>query len=213
MQPVVMFGGTFDPVHHGHLRLAVELRERLGACQVHLIPNALPPHRARPTVSGADRLALLGAALEGEDALLADGRELERPGPSYSIDTLSELASEYPDRPLCLVVGNDAFAGLDRWHRWREIPSIAHIVVASRPGESLPRGGPVADLYARARLDQVAQLRERRAGGILAFEIPPLDISSSGLRERLRSGRSVRFLVPDRVIAMIEERGLYGRAQ
>jgi nicotinate-nucleotide adenylyltransferase len=204
-----VLGGTFDPVHHGHLRLALEVAEVLALEEVRLIPAHQPPHRPPPVAAAQDRLALLEAVLRGAPRLRADRRELDRPGPSYTVDTLASLRAEVGPRPLCLLLGMDAFRSLDTWHRWREIPRLAHLAVARRPGGRLPVHGPVAELLAGARIDDPGQLRERPAGSVALVEVPPLAISATRIRALLASGRDPRWLLPDPAIALIRERGLY----
>ena len=207
-----VLGGTFDPVHFGHLRAAVELREALGLDEVRLLPCGSPPHREPPVASGADRLAMLEAAVAGEPGLAVDTRELERAGPSYMVDTLASLRTELgPARPLCLLLGTDAFAGLDRWHDWRRIPELAHLVVAQRPGAELPAAGPVAELLRERRVSEVQALRCAGAGKVYIVHVTRLEISASDIRRRLAAGRSVRYLLPDAVLERIRARGLYRR--
>lgn len=206
-----ILGGTFDPVHFGHLRAAVELREALGLDEVRLLPCGRPPHRDPPVASAADRRAMLEAAIAGEPGLAVDTRELERPGPSYMVDTLASLRAELgPRAPLCLLVGSDAFAGLDRWHEWRRIPELAHLVVARRPGADLPGTGAVAELLAARRVPEVAALRARPAGRILIQPVTLLDISATRIRALLAAGRSVRYLLPEAVLEIVRARRLYG---
>ncbi|HJT98573.1 MAG TPA: nicotinate-nucleotide adenylyltransferase, partial [Rhodanobacteraceae bacterium] len=133
-RPLAILGGTFDPVHNAHLRVAWEASERLGA-EVRLIPANVPPHREPPIANARERAAILRAALKGQDRLVLDERELEREGPSYTIDTLIGLREEIgPERALILLVGADAFLGLSSWHRWGELFDYAHIAVLTRPG-------------------------------------------------------------------------------
>ncbi len=206
-----VLGGTFDPVHFGHLRAAVELREALGLDEVRLLPCGSPPHRDPPVASGADRRAMLEAAIAGEPGLAVDARELERPGPSYMVDTLASLRAELGHQePLCLLVGSDAFAGLDRWHEWRRIPELAHLVVARRPGADLPGTGAVAELLAARRVHEVAALRTRPAGRILIQPVTLLDISATRIRALLAAGRSVRYLLPEAALEIVRARRLYG---
>jgi len=207
----VIYGGTFDPIHHGHLRLAIELKERLGVDEVSLVPCHIPPHRETPGASSAERLKLLALALDGVPGLTVDDRELARKGASYTADTLQQLRTELGDRePLVMVVGTDAFASFDRWREWSRIPQLAHVVVVRRPG-SLPdpRGAP-AKLLRERRVGGAEALHEAPHGYFLELDPPLLDISATGIRERIRSGRSPRFLLPDPVMQEICRLGLYG---
>lgn len=208
--PIGIFGGTFNPVHYGHLRSALELVERLGLAQMRLMPCAMPPHREAPACSAAHRSAMVELAVTGEASLVCDSRELERNGPSYTVDSLTELRREFgTGRSLCLVMGCDAVLQIATWHRWRELLELAHIVVIARPGWQLPATGPVADWLAAHALEQSAQLRERPAGGILVEELRPLDISSTEIRAMLAAGRSARYLLPEPVLDYIRDHSLY----
>lgn len=189
-----ILGGTFDPIHLGHLRLAEEVREALNLAVVHFVPSAVPPHRPQPALGPDERFALVQAAIADHPGFIADGRELERQGISYTVDTLKSFAAEFPAHHRVLILGMDAFNGLLRWHRWQELFDWAHIVVASRPGAAAT--GEAAALLAERRL-QPEQLAQQRAGGIVGLEITRLDISATAIRAALDAGRSVRYLVPD----------------
>ncbi|MGM0570690.1 nicotinate-nucleotide adenylyltransferase [Marinobacter sp.] len=207
----VIYGGTFDPIHNGHLRVAIELREALGVSRVDLVPCHIPPHRGDPGGSSEHRLELLRMAIADEPSLGVDDRELVRGGSSYTADTLRHLREELgPDEPLVMVLGTDSFAGFDRWQEWSCIPELAHIVLVTRPQAGLAPGSAPSQLLARRRVTDVATLGAAPAGCILEVEPPLLDISATGIRERLASGRSIRYLVPDPVLARIDELGLYG---
>lgn len=211
MKPIALLGGTFDPVHVGHLRAAIEAREALDAREIRLLPCALPPHRDAPTVDPAQRLQMLRLAIAGIEQVSCDPRELQRSGPSYTVDTLISIRAELGEtHPLVLVLGADAFAGLPSWHRWREIISYAHIAVLSRPDAHGLIDPKLEELLASAGTADPASLSERASGQVLRLEIPPLPVSSTLIRARLRQGRSVRYLVPDAVINLIQSRGWYG---
>lgn len=207
----VIYGGTFDPVHHGHLRLAIELCDRLGVPSVRLIPCYIPPHRGATGASAAQRLRLLELATVGEPRLTIDDRELRREGASYTADTLRQLRAELGARAsLAMVVGTDAFAGFDRWRDWQAIPELAHIIVVRRPGPPLAPDSVPARLLHERRAQCVAELHQAPAGRILELDPPLLDISATGIRERIAAGRSPRYLIPDSVWAEIRQQGLYG---
>lgn len=207
----LIFGGTFDPIHHGHLRLAVELKERLGVAEIALVPCHIPPHRVQPGATSADRLRLLQLAIENESGLLVDDRELSRAGASFTADTLRQLRAELgPNEPLAMVVGTDAFAAFDHWQDWQAIPELAHIIVVNRPDAALAPGSVPAELLVSRRADAPSQLHEQPAGLVLAMDLPLLAISATGIRERLQQGRSPRYLLPDPVWHEICARGLYG---
>ncbi len=201
MRPFAVFGGTFDPVHNGHLRAAWEASETLGA-DVHLVPAKVPPHRPQPVADAARRVAMLRAALAGQDRLRLDLRELEREGPSYTFDTLTSLRAEIGDaRPLVLVVGADAFAGLATWHRWRELFGLAHMCVLTRPAQIPALPDALAAEVAERRIGDPAALREAAAGRVLDTVVTSLGISATRIREELAHGGEPRWLVPDALLA------------
>jgi nicotinate-nucleotide adenylyltransferase len=195
VQPLAIFGGTFDPVHLGHLSVAWEASELLEA-EVRLMPASVPPHRPPPSASAAQRVAMLRAALQGQSRLTLDLRELERSGPSYTIDTLIELRAEQGNRPLVLLIGADAFAGLCSWHRWIELFDIAHIGVLNRPGMSVELQVELAVQKAMRYVDDAAVLRSMPAGKIIDLAVTPLEISATRIRELLAAGRDPRYLLP-----------------
>jgi nicotinate-nucleotide adenylyltransferase len=197
--PLGLFGGTFDPVHCGHLRAALEVRERCGLGELRLVPAGRPPHRSPPQASAAERLALLRAAVADEPRLVVDDRELWREGPSYTVDTLLALRAERPGTPLCLVLGADACLGLPRWHRWREILQLAHLIVMPRPGWTLQATGELAgELGARLRTDAQC-LRSPTGGQVVEQPVTALDISATAIRALLATGGDPRYLVPEAV--------------
>ncbi|HET8897395.1 MAG TPA: nicotinate-nucleotide adenylyltransferase [Rhodanobacteraceae bacterium] len=199
--PVAVLGGTFDPVHNGHLRVAWEAADLLHA-EVRLLPANVPPHRPPPAASAAARVALLRAALAGQNRLQLDCRELERDGPSFTVDTLAELRRELgPQRALVLLVGADAFAGLASWHRWRELFELAHIAVLTRPGHAPSLTAELGAEYAARRADSVAAIRGLAAGRVLPLAVTPLEISASAIRLLLAAGHQPRYLVPDALLA------------
>lgn len=217
LAPIGIFGGTFDPIHFGHLRLAEEARETLGLEQVLLIPSGTPPHRERPRTAAADRLAMARLAVAGNSSLVVDPAEAESQGPGYTVVTLERLRARFgPRRPLVLLLGADAYAGLPSWHRWRELFALAHLAVASRPGHPPQRQGssglPVEPLTAECgpRMRTHAEdLGNTPAGCVLPFEMTPLAISASQIRAQLAAGRSVRYLLPDSVLDYIRFHRLY----
>lgn len=207
---VGVFGGTFNPVHYGHLRSALELVERLQLDQLRLMPSAQPPHRDTPQCSAVHRAAMVELAVTGEPRLLCDVRELQRSGKSYTIDSLIELRGELGAQSvLCMVMGCDAVQEITKWHRWQELLDWAHIVVITRPGWELPRTGVVAQWLQEYRLGDSGALRQRPAGGIVIEELRPLAISSTEIRELLAAGRSARYLMPPSVLDYIKMHQLY----
>ena len=208
---IAIFGGTFNPVHCGHLRSALELRDRLALAEVRLVPAAVPPLREEPDCPAALRAELVELAIAGEPGLVCDRRELEREGPSYTVDTLVELRQEVgAEQSLCLIVGTDAVAALDRWHRWQELLELAHIVVVTRPGWQWPDTGVVAQWLAQHLTADVAQLQATPQGRVLSLELRQLPISATEIRELIAAGRSPRYLLPDAVWEKICETGAFG---
>ncbi len=210
--PIGMFGGTFDPIHVGHLRTGYELSSAIGLAELRWIPVGNPGHRDPPLAPAALRLDMVRAAIAGQPGFVLDDREIRRAGVSYTIDTLGELRAEHPGRSLCLLLGMDAFAGFTAWHRWRDILAVANVVVAHRPGWQAPSAGPLAELLARYGVAEVTPLHTQPAGLLHIRKVTPLEISSSELRELLLAGGDPRYLVPDPVRRIIMESGCYARA-
>ena len=208
--PIGILGGTFDPIHYGHLRPALELLHTLELAEVRFVPCRIPAHRGTPIVTAEQRLALVRLATAGQPGFVADDRELRREGPSYMFDTLTSLRTEVgAETPLVLIVGADAFRDLHTWHRWRELTGLAHIVVMQRPGaaQSLP---PVLAEFATPRVAHApAALRQQSAGGILFQPVTQLDIAATRIRALLARGQSPSYLLPDAVLAAIRDRALY----
>lgn len=195
-----ILGGTFAPVHNGHLRLAIEARDQLGLSEVRFIPAAQPPLRAAPAVSAERRLRWVELAIRNEGKLVADGRELRRHGPSYTVDTLAELRAEQPQTPLCLLLGQDAARQLPQWRHWRSLPDYAHLIFFNRPGQAHELPAELNDLLQDREAHAVAELHRQPAGLWWRCTMPPMDISATRVRELLRKGLSVQGLVPRAVI-------------
>jgi len=213
--PIGLMGGTFDPVHYGHLRAADDVRAALGLAEVRLVPAGDPPHRAAPAASAEQRLAMLDLAVAEFPGLVVDPREIAREGKSYTVLTLEELRAEAPARPLVLIVGMDAFAGFPTWHRWREVFGLAHVVVVTRPGANADEtiDGDLRDeWHARATAD-ASKLESTPAGTIFVQSIRPQPISSTVIRRALSHGHAgvaeVRGLLPPAVLAYIDRNQLY----
>jgi len=207
--PMGVFGGTFDPIHYGHLRSAFEMLQALRFDEVRFIPCGDPPHRGATFADAELRFRMVDAAISGQDGFVSDDRELRREGLSYSIDTLIDLREEFPERSLGLIVGMDAFLGLPQWHRWDEILKFAHIVVAHRPGWKAPDIGPLGDLITEHGTHRVDDLHEASCGRIHIHAVTQLEIASTEIRDLVAAGRDPRFLMPDAVRDVIEETGIY----
>ena len=209
MQLIGIFGGTFDPIHYGHLRTAYELHHKLAFDEVRFVPCARPPHRDAPITPAAIRLRMLEAAIAAEPGFIVDTRELERSGPSYTIDTLRSLRTELPDASLCLLLGMDAFLDLPTWREWTALLDLAHLVVAHRPGWKAPREGTLGGLIRAHATAAARELRERPAGKVHIEPVTQLEVSSTELRRSIRAGIQPKYLLPDNVWRIIVETHCY----
>ncbi|MDR5874575.1 nicotinate-nucleotide adenylyltransferase [Halomonas sp. CUBES01] len=212
---IAMLGGTFDPVHNGHLRSALELRDALGLDAVHMIPAPQPPLRDTPQVSPRQRLALLETAIADTPGLKADARELERDGPSYSVDTLRSLRDEYGEQArLVMAIGWDAFLRLDQWRAPEQLFAYAHLVVIARPGHEETPSSSLVELLGEREVDSVSRLMAKPHGRLLHVTLPSaMAISATHIRQWLGEGKSIRYLVPEAVENAILHEGLYQRWQ
>jgi len=212
MPPIGIFGGTFDPIHLGHLRLAEEMAEAIGLDRVLFIPAGQPPHRGAPRIAAAHRMEMVRRAIAGNPRFVADAREVNSPRPSYTVDTLTALRAELGnEQPLWLLLGADAFLGLTGWHEWRQLFGLAHIAVAARPGARLLQSDALPDaLKQETAQRQVADgAATGPAGSVLLRRMTPLDISATVIRDTLARHGSVRYLLPDAVLDYINEHQLY----
>lgn len=207
--PIGVFGGTFDPIHFGHLRTGYELQQLLRLAQVRYLPCGLPPHREAPVAPGQVRLEMVRAAVAAHPGLVVDDRELHRDGPSYSVDTLRDLRQDFPDRSLCLIVGMDAFLGFPSWSRWQEIFELAHVVVAKRPGWTAAQMGELDAVLEQRQTARVKDLHEAVSGRIYIHAVTQLEISSTAIRQMVSAGQEPRFLVPDEACEIIKQSGCY----
>lgn len=213
--PIGVLGGTFDPIHYGHLRLAEELGERLRLEEVRFVPSGTPPHRSAPAVTADHRLAMVQLAVAGNARFKVDAREVRRAGPGYTFDTLKELRAEAGEaRPLALLLGADAFLEFATWHRWREIFGLAHVAVAHRPGfpveqwtARMPQ--PLAREYSARLMQQPLATHLSPSGGIVVVPFTALDISATAIRDMLQAGASPRYLLPAAVLDYIRSHELY----
>jgi nicotinate-nucleotide adenylyltransferase len=203
-----IFGGTFDPVHYGHLRSALEVKEIFGLTEVRLIPSAQPPHREQPAATALMRLHMLELAIKNQPGLIIDTRELNRHGASYMVDTLKSLRLEFRDEPLLLFIGSDAFNHLKTWHQWQHLFDTAHIVVMTRPGFEIQN----LDVFFKVRLaGEITELAQNTAGKLYFQQVTQLDISATAIRNMIAEQHNPGFLLPDSVIAYIRQHKLYQR--
>jgi len=213
--PIGVLGGTFDPIHYGHLRLAEEVGERLRLEEVRLVPSGTPPHRSAPEVTADHRLAMTQLAAAGNARFKVDAREVRRAGPGYTFDTLKELRADAGEaRPLALLLGADAFLEFATWHRWREIFGLAHVAVAHRPGFPIEQWTarmpqPLAREYSARLMQQPLAIHLSASGGIVVVPFTALDISATAIRDMLRAGASPRYLLPGAILDYIRANRLY----
>jgi nicotinate-nucleotide adenylyltransferase len=208
-QAIGIFGGTFDPVHYGHLRAALEAMERLHLQDFRLLPAGTPPHRANTFASADHRLAMLKLALSRYPELQVDDREVRREGSSYMVDTLGEIRREEGEAPILMMIGQDAANVLDQWYDWHKLFDLAHLVIMRRPESKHIYSGALFEQVQPRLVNDPDQLRKTPAGLILPLEVTQLAISSTEIRRQIHAGLSPRFLLPDSVIEYILEHGLY----
>jgi nicotinate-nucleotide adenylyltransferase len=173
------------------------------------MPAGTPPHRDITVATAEQRLAMVQAATQGQPGFVVDDREVRREGLSYSVDTMRTLRADFPQCSLCLIVGMDAFLGLPKWHQWRELLDLAHLVVAHRPGWRAPSMGPLGELLVDRGTGRIGDLHESKAGCIYIHAVTQLEISSTEVRKLIGAGRDPRYLMPDAVRAIIEQTGCY----
>ncbi len=203
-----IFGGTFDPVHNGHLQVADAVRRQLPMDKVLFIPTRLPLLRGQPLADPVHRLEMVRLAVHGWPGFETDDREIRRPGPSYSVVTLEELRQELPLIPLCLILGIDTVLHLTEWHRWTELLELAHIAVMGRPGWCLPTVLP--NWWIQSKTDTGDDLVKRTAGSVVCVDVPQLNISSTDVRTQILQGTVSTEILPEPVVNYIKEHALYG---
>ncbi len=211
MSPIGIFGGTFDPIHYGHLRTAFEVLQAVDFGQIRFVPNADPPHRGDTFASAELRLDMVRAATAAEPRFIIDDCEIRRGGPSYTFDTLTALREEFSSESIGLIIGMDAFLGLMSWHRWDELLDLAHIVVAHRPGWAGPDDGLLSELLTGQGTQRIADLHDNPAGRIYIQAVTQLEISSTEIRDLVAAGLDPLFLTPDVVRDIIIDSGCYNR--
>ncbi len=205
MKLIGINGGTFDPIHYGHLRPALEVQQELGLDQVLFVPCNQPVHRVLPQSSAEQRCAMIELAIENRPSFKLEKIEIERGGPSYMVDTLASLKQREPDTSLVLMMGTDAFAKFHRWHNWQGILQLANLAIMHRPGERLPSEGEVGKIYKSHQATRLTEI----SGQIVDIAVTQLDISSTMVREQIKDGKSADYLLPPNVVAFIQKQGLY----
>ena len=208
-QPIGILGGTFDPVHFGHLRMALELQQAYNLAEVRFVPCWQPVHRALPIATPEQRLAMLACAVTNEPTFKVDDCEIQRKEPSYMIDTLETLHKKFPHTPLCLILGVDAWAGFATWQRYGTILRLSHLIIAQRPSYPLPETGTVAGLLQQHLQQDAATLRESLGGNILLHPVTSLEISATAIRNQIAQGQDPRYLLPDSVYDYVVKHRIY----
>ena len=213
MPAIGILGGTFNPIHFGHLRMAQELADALNLDTVRFIPAANPPHKDAPDISAEQRAAMVKLAIANNQSFVFDDRELHRAGASYTLDTLLNLREEFGNETsITLFMGSDAFTKFNTWHRWQEIINLCHIALVQRPqlrGNEHKLSKTLETFLHNHYSENGDDLHQQAAGFITMRQITALDISSTAIRDALRDGNSVRYLMPDNVIEYIQKHKLY----
>lgn len=205
LKRIGILGGTFDPVHHGHLQSALEVVERLDLDELRFMPAGDPPHKSAQLFNASERLSALEIALESESRFRLDSRELRRGGTSYSIISLEELRAENPDASITFIMGRDAWKGFASWHRYQEILELCHLLIVARPGFELANSPSLKELLDKHLATDAVQLATRRSGLILPLSVSQLEISSSVIRDRLLAGQAVDYLLPRQVARFLQK--------
>lgn len=221
LAPIGILGGTFDPIHNGHLRLAQEALEQCNLASVRFIPGGTPPHRNAPYAGAQQRLDMVRLAAQRNASFVVDDREIYRTGPCYTVDTLTALRAELgAQQPLCLLMGGDAFLLLHTWHQWKKLFELAHIIVMQRgpfsSNNGLPLGNAMNNADAALRDEYHARLapaphvlHDSHAGAILVADMPALEISATDIRRRCAEKKNIHYLLPDTVVDYIHSHHLY----
>ncbi len=208
-QPIAILGGTFDPVHIGHLRIALEIQQAYHLAEVRFIPCWQPVHRAPPIATPEQRLAMLACAIKNEPTFKLDDCEIQRQGPSYTINTLEIIRQKFPHTPLCFILGLDAWCGFATWHRYEDILRLAHLIIAMRPSYLLPQTGKLAELLQQHQTKEISTLQTSLGGNIIIHSTTSLDMSATAIRNQIAKGEHPRPLLPDGVYDYIVKQHLY----
>ncbi len=206
-----LFGGTFDPIHYGHLGIAQYLLTHLPLEEIHFVPCLAPPHRPAPQASPEHRLAMLQLAISNCDHWIVNKIDFQRPGPSYMIDTLTLLHQIYPTAHWCLILGMDAFANFNHWHQWKKILTLAHLIVINRPDFEIPHAKWSKHLLAEVQVESANDLVYSPAGKIIFQTVPPIPISATQIRYQIAHNdqNSLSLPLPSEIVAYIKQHHLY----
>ena len=205
-----ILGGTFDPIHHGHLRTALDVQQCLALDEVRFIPCGEPAHRNKPIAEPLQRLAMVRAATAGQDKFTVDDREIRRDGPSYMVDTLTSLKKELKGETLCLILGVDAFNGLAQWHQWEKIFELSNIAIMQRPttnGQFEINKALMKQL--KERFVDADNLEAQKNGAICFVPVTQLDISATKIRQQWQRNKDIQFFLPDSVLTLIQQQNIY----
>lgn len=205
-----ILGGTFDPIHNGHVQTALDVQQCLSLDEIRFIPCGEPPHRQAPLASPLQRLSMVRAAIAGQEKFVADDREIRRQGQSYMLDTLISLKQDFKNETFCLLLGSDAFRGLEQWYQWNKIFDFANIVIMQRP----ETGGDIklSDTFyskIKHRFVGVDKFKEKRNGGICFVPVTQIDISSTYIRQQWYQNNDIQFLLPEPVLTLIQQQNIY----
>lgn len=210
MRLIGFLGGTFDPIHFGHLRIGLELQQAIALDELYYVPCADPPHKLGTSADAEQRRRMLELAISDWSGVSVDKRELQREGPSYSIDTLASIREEFgKDVSICWIIGSDSFQNLHTWHRWEALFEYAHIVVACRPGWTRDDASDMGQLLSERFIEEPHKLQQRPSGYILPWQVTQLSISATAIREMFLQAHSPRFLLPESVLTYIDQQKLY----
>lgn len=190
-----LFGGTFDPLHIGHLRTVLDVQQALNFTDIHIIPNNVPAHREQPVLDGQRRFQLLEKALQDVPGIVADDREIKRQGVSYMVDTLRDIQREFPEKHLCLIIGTDAYNSFCQWHEWQEIMKMAHLIVMQRAGVT----AMVNKALDNRLTTEINDLLNEKAGCVYSQSVSQLDVSSTMIRQLIQQQQSIQFFVPETI--------------
>lgn len=203
-----LLGGTFDPIHNGHLRTALDVQQYLSLDEVRFIPCGEPAHRNKPIAEPLQRLSMVRAAIAGQEKFTVDDREIRRNGPSYMVDTLSSLKNDFKSEALCLILGTDAFNGLEQWHQWQRLFDLANIVVMKRPTANVELNKRLLSLL-KDRIVDADKLKTKQNGAVSFVPVTQLDISATSIRQQWQQNKDIKFLLPDSVLTLIQQQNIY----
>lgn len=208
-KPIAIFGGSFDPIHLGHCRVAIDILQQLNLQEIRFVPCKQPVHKEKVFAAAEHRQAMVKLAIEDTPGLVLDNHELERDTPSYMLETLQSLRSEVGEQPLCLIIGIDAFMKINTWHQWQELINYAHFIVIQRPNYQLTWPANIKDSLKQRVVENAAALQQQPAGSIYFHSPRLLNISATEIRQLIKEGKSPRFLLSRRVLNYIQAHGLY----